>query len=141
MNNTGLSLLELLVVVLIVGLLIGLILPALMEFIGFARVTEAFENIGVIHRAVERCRLMAGGDTEYTVCNEFSSLDIEDPGSNPEASYKYQVGVIYWGNQSSSVIQATSIDTEKSTKNKEKVLVIYDPPENIGGKASFITAK
>jgi len=86
--------------------------------------------------------MLMAGDVEYAECNEFEELNIDDPADDNSARYRYKVGVIYWGEQPASVIQATT-KVKKAKKGRERIMVIYgkadpddpdDPPTS-----SYIT--
>lgn len=56
----GVTLIELVIVIIIVGVLASLALPRFFLMIERSRAAEAITNIGVIRQAMERCYVMAG---------------------------------------------------------------------------------
>ena len=89
-NNSGFTLLEIIIVIIIVGVLASLALPRLFSTIEFSRSTEAFASITTVRSSLERCYLM--NDENYLACNTFTSLDIDDPTAAPNAHFTYSIG-------------------------------------------------
>ena len=79
----GLTLLELIIVIIIVGVLTGLALPRLFSFIESSRATEAISTIAILRSAMERYYLMNNGSYQPTdgnmtvLASGRSVLDIE----------------------------------------------------------------
>jgi len=82
----GFTLLEIIIVIIIVGVLASLALPRFFKTMEFSRGNEALTHLGNIKRSLERCYLF---ESDYTVCDDFSILDIEDPSllTNPHFTY------------------------------------------------------
>jgi len=78
-KNSGFTLLEIIIVIIIIGILASLALPRIFDTIGFSEAAEAFNNLGVIRKSVERCSLMRSN--VYTDCDNFTNIDIGDPGT------------------------------------------------------------
>ena len=86
-NNSGFTLLEIIIVIIIVGVLASLALPRLFSTIEFSRSTEAFAAMTTIRSSMERCRLM--NNNSFADCGDFANLDIEQPGDVPNAHFTY----------------------------------------------------
>jgi prepilin-type N-terminal cleavage/methylation domain-containing protein len=87
-QKNGLTLLELLIVIIIVGVLTSLALPRFMKVIEGARSTEALVNISSIRQAMERCYIMMS-KADYSGCGSFAKLGMDDPGQSPNAHFSY----------------------------------------------------
>ena len=92
-NNSGFTLLEIIIVIIIVGVLASLALPRLFSTIEFSRSTEAFSSITSIRSSMERCYLM--NNETYQGCGDtdFDELDIDDPATSPNAHFTYGITV------------------------------------------------
>ena len=92
-NNSGFTLLEIIIVIIIVGVLASLALPRLFSTIEFSRSTEAFSSITTVRSSMERCYLM--NDESYSGCGDlgtgFNDLDIDDPTDAPNAHFTYSI--------------------------------------------------
>lgn len=89
-KKEGFTLLEIIIVIIIVGVLASLALPRLFKTVEFSRSGEALAAFSSIRSAMERCYLQNGAN--YTVCNSFANkLDLEDPGSSPNAHFSYTI--------------------------------------------------
>ena len=86
-NNSGFTLLEIIIVIIIVGVLASLALPRLFSTIEFSRSTEAFAALTTIRSSMERCRLMKGDS--YEDCDSFSNIDVDQPGEIANAHFTY----------------------------------------------------
>ncbi len=88
-NKSGFTLLEIIIVIIIVGVLASLALPRFFATVEYSRSTEALAAISAVRQALERCYLQRNGD--YTACNGFGVLDIEDPGNSPNNHFSYAI--------------------------------------------------
>ena len=106
-NNSGFTLLEIIIVIIIVGVLASLALPKLFSTIEYSRSSEALSAITSIRSSMERCKLMNANN--YANCTVFGTeLDMPDPGTNPGTHFTY-------------VIYATDEDTYRITAGRNAV--------------------
>ena len=94
-NNSGFTLLEIIIVVIIIGVLASLALPRLFSTVEFSRSTEAMAAIGAVRSSIERC-LIKSGSGNYADCQNFSDeankdLDIENPENNAGSHFGYDI--------------------------------------------------
>lgn len=87
-NKSGFTLLEIIIVIIIVGVLASLALPRFFSTVEFSRSTEALTSITAVRQAMERCYLQRNGT--YVNC-ALANLDIENPGSAPNAHFTYAI--------------------------------------------------
>ncbi len=90
-NRSGFTLLEIIIVIIIVGVLASLALPRLFSTVEFSRSAEALSAVATIRSSMERCYLANNGT--YINCGNggFTQLDIETPGSSPNAHFTYAI--------------------------------------------------
>lgn len=88
-NKSGFTLLEIIIVIIIVGVLASLALPRFFATVEYSRSTEALSSMTAVRQSLERCYLQRNGD--YTNCNAFNRLDINDPGTSPNAHFAYAI--------------------------------------------------
>ena len=88
----GFTLLEIMIVIIIIGVLATLALPRLYSMVERARVSEAFMAMSVIRSSIERCWLMS--DNDFTYCQNFDVLDIQDPSGNVGAHFDYSFAIV-----------------------------------------------
>ncbi|HSA31036.1 MAG TPA: type IV pilin protein [Candidatus Omnitrophota bacterium] len=90
-NQSGFTLLEIIIVIIIVGVLASLALPRLFSTVEFSRSAEALSAIATIRSSMERCYLQNNGT--YVNCGNggFTQLDIETPASSPNAHFTYSI--------------------------------------------------
>lgn len=94
-NRSGFTLLEIIIVVIIVGVLASLALPRLFKTINYSTSTEALNAFGTIKRGIDRCALAQGADTgvaDYTVCNTWDNIGLDDPGLVAGSRFAYAWG-------------------------------------------------
>lgn len=89
-NNSGFTLLEIIIVVIIVGVLASLALPRLFSTVEFSRGTEAMAVIGTMRSAMERC-LLRSGSGDYVNCDTIGEIDIPDPDTTAGAHFTYRI--------------------------------------------------
>lgn len=87
-NKSGFTLLEIIIVIIIVGVLSSLALPRLFSTIEFSRSNEALKSLAEVRGSIERCYLMTN---DYTLCDTFAEIDIEDPATAPGAHFGYSI--------------------------------------------------
>jgi type IV pilus assembly protein PilE len=87
-NRSGFTLLEVIIVIIIVGVLASLALPRFFSTVEYSRGTEAMTGLSVSRQSIERCYLMR---SNYTGCNNYTLLDVNDPGTSPNAHFSYAV--------------------------------------------------
>lgn len=80
MNNTGFTLLELLMVALIMSILVSVAVPQYMKSAERARATEALTNIRAINAAVQAYALGHSGDAD-TCPASFKKISVSIPGT------------------------------------------------------------
>ena len=85
-NKSGFTLLEIIIVIIIIGILASLAMPKFFKTVEFSRSTEALGSLGAIRRAMDICYQPT---RDYTPCNAFSALSIEDPGTIAGAHWTY----------------------------------------------------
>ena len=90
-NKKGFTLLEIIVVIIILGVLAGLALPRLFSNVEFSRSAEALNSISILRQSIQRCALMRSDD--YTNCDDFVNLDVDDPGTAPGAHFTYAITI------------------------------------------------
>ena len=89
-NNSGFTLLEIIIVIIIVGVLASLALPRFFSTVEYSRSTEALTAIATIRQSIERCYLQS--QNGYADCTDFDTdLDIEDPQDSPGAHFTYLI--------------------------------------------------
>jgi len=90
-NQSGFTLLEIIIVIIIVGVLASLALPRLFSTVEFSRSAEALSAIATIRSSMERCYLANNGS--YVNCGNtnFTQLDIDSPASSPNAHFAYVI--------------------------------------------------
>lgn len=86
-QQTGYTLLEIIVVIIIVGVLASLALPRFFATIEYAHSTEALTALTTIRGSMERCYVQRFED--YANCTTFTNLDVGDPGNAPNAHFSY----------------------------------------------------
>jgi len=86
----GLTLLELVIVIIIVGVLTSVALPRFFRVIEVSRSVEALANLKVVREAIERCYLMNSGSYEDKCC-AFDKVGVENPGNSPNAHFRYMI--------------------------------------------------
>ena len=87
-NQSGFTLLEIIIVIIIVGVLASLALPRFFGTIEFSRSTEASQSIGVLRASLERCALPTDDATD---CGTLADLDVEDPGNEAGSHFTYDI--------------------------------------------------
>ena len=85
-NTQGFTLLEIIIVIIIVGVLASLALPRFFKTVEYSRGTEALTSLNAIRQSMERCYLQRN---DYTNCNSFGNLDLEDPATSPNNHFTY----------------------------------------------------
>ena len=96
MPRKGLTLLELIVVIIVIGVVASLALPRFFRLVEFSKSVEAIQSIGVIRDSMERCYMAA---SDYAQCRLNSpglgpdSLDVENPGTAFNAHFGYRVNI------------------------------------------------
>ena len=88
-NQSGFTLLEIIIVIIIIGILASLALPKFFKTVEYSRSTEALTSLGAIRRAMDVCYLPTGS---YVPCTDFSKLSIPDPGLSTGAHWSYGFG-------------------------------------------------
>ena len=84
-NQSGFTLVEIIIVVVILGVLASLVLPRVVGQIGRARSAEAVNEMGPVFRAVDACmqgRPMATGalaTTSVAACDSFAEIGVTAP--------------------------------------------------------------
>ncbi len=76
-NQSGFTLLEIIIVIIIIGILASIALPKFFKTVEFSRSSEALVNLGSIRRAMDICYQPT---LTYTPCTDFTTLSIPDPG-------------------------------------------------------------
>jgi prepilin-type N-terminal cleavage/methylation domain-containing protein len=87
-NRSGFTLLEVIIVIIIVGVLASLALPRFFSTVEYSRATEAMQSIASTRQSIERCYLMT---SNYSNCNNFATLDLDDPGTSPNNHFTYAI--------------------------------------------------
>jgi len=82
------TLLEIIITIIIVGILAGLALPRFFKTMEFSRSNEALIQLATIKKSLERCYLF---ESDYTECDDFNTLDMEDPSSQTNAHFAYGI--------------------------------------------------
>ncbi len=88
-KHGGFTLLEIVIVIIITGVLAGLAISRFFKTIEFSRANEALSQLSAIRRAMDRCYLI---NSNYSSCNNFSTLDVEDPASLSNVHFTYSLG-------------------------------------------------
>ena len=83
-NNSGFTLLEIIIVIIIVGVLASLALPRFFKTVEYSRSTEALTSLNAVRQAMERCYLQRAS---YATCDVFGNLDVEDPSASPNSHF------------------------------------------------------
>ena len=66
-NQSGFTLLEIIIVIIIVGVLASLALPKFFNTVEFSRSSEALNAVGGIKRSADRCAMMGGDENDYSI--------------------------------------------------------------------------
>ena len=89
-SRKGISILEIIVVVIVLGGVAAVAVPKLFEVVLMSNVNEAVQGISVIRKGMEECRLKT---ETYEGCDLFTSgntnLPIENPGKAHGAKWRY----------------------------------------------------
>ncbi len=85
-NKSGFTLLEIIIVIIIIGILASLAMPKFFKTVEYSRATEALGSLGAIRRAMDICYQPT---RDFTPCNGFSALSVEDPGAMAGAHWGY----------------------------------------------------
>lgn len=88
-NKKGFTLLEIIIVIIIVGVLASLALPRFFSTVEYSRSTEALSSVSAVRQSMERCYLQRNGT--YAGCTDFTTLDLNDPGTSPNAHFTYTI--------------------------------------------------
>ena len=89
-NQSGFTLLEIIIVIIIIGILASLALPKFFKTVEFSRSAEALGNLGSIRRAMDVCYQPKGTYAGTTPC-DFPTLSISDPSTNPNNHWSYAI--------------------------------------------------
>ena len=92
-NQSGFTLLEILVVIIIVGVLASVAMPLLFQNVERSRSSEALNTLGVIKRGIEACATQFNGNG--ATCNTFTAIGITNPsntGGNGSSHFDYAIG-------------------------------------------------
>ena len=87
-HKQGFTLLEIIIVIIIIGVLASLALPRFFSTVEFSRSTEAMNAMAVVRKSIERCSVF---NNDYSSCNNFTNIDVDDPGLAPEAHFSYTI--------------------------------------------------
>lgn len=79
-NNSGFTLIEILIVLIIIGVLASIASTGLFRNIERSRATEALESLGHIKRALDACAMMFNNN--FTTCANFGAIGMSDPSYN-----------------------------------------------------------
>ena len=96
MQKKGLTLLELIVVIIVIGVVASLALPRFFRLVEFSKSVGSIQSIGTIRDSMERCYMAT---SDYGQCRLNSpgpapdSLDIENPENAFNAHFGYKVNV------------------------------------------------
>jgi general secretion pathway protein G len=88
-NKSGFTLLEIIIVIIIIGVLSSLALPRMFAMTHNAKAVEALNAFKVIRNGMDMCFMMNNND--YTVCNAFPRIGVNDPGLEPGANWTYDI--------------------------------------------------
>jgi prepilin-type N-terminal cleavage/methylation domain-containing protein len=87
-TQSGFTLLEIIIVIIIVGILATLAMPKYFSTVEYSRSVEAMISLSAIRQSMERCYLQT---RTYVGCDDFTRLDLEDPGLSPGAHFSYTI--------------------------------------------------
>lgn len=90
-NKSGFTLLEIIIVIIIVGVLASLALPRFFQTVEFSRSNEALNMLGSVKRAADRCAMMGGIAEDYSQCQNFPDLAMENPGLSSGSHFCYDI--------------------------------------------------
>jgi len=85
-NQSGFTLLEIIIVIIIIGILASIALPKFFKTVEFSRSSEALVNLGTIRRAMDICYQPT---LSYSPCVGFGQLSIVDPGVAAGSHWTY----------------------------------------------------
>ena len=83
-QNSGFTLIEIIIVVIIIGVLASLALPRMIKTVEFSRSAEALSTLGSVRQALERCYLQDG--FKYNNCS-MTNIDVEGGINNAHFGY------------------------------------------------------
>ena len=85
-NQSGFTLLEIIIVIIIIGILASIALPKFFKTVEYSRSSEALANLGTIRRSMDICYQ---SERTYAGCNDWNKLFLTDPGSQTGALFSY----------------------------------------------------
>ena len=90
-NRSGFTLLEVIIVIIIIGVLASLALPRFFSTVEYSRGSEAMQSLATVRQSVERYYLMRSTYNNATIGGATPNLDVEDPGTVPNAHFTYGI--------------------------------------------------
>ena len=105
-NNSGFTLLEVIIVIIIVGVLASLALPRLVGSIQYSRSQEPLDVMGLIRKSVDNCSAQ-NNYTSYALCQTWAQIGVTDPGTTPQTHFGYGGGPLFDGGNTQYTITAT----------------------------------
>jgi prepilin-type N-terminal cleavage/methylation domain-containing protein len=134
-NQSGFTLLEILVVIIIVGVLASVAMPTLFRNVERSRATEALNTLGVIKRQMDGCSMQF--NNAYTNCGTFNAIGMQDPSSgagNATSHFNYAIPAAA---AASFTIQATRVALDNGNSGDLINLILAAGVITRSGTAAF----
>ena len=87
-NNSGFTLLEIVIAIIIVGVLASLALPKFFSTVEYSKSTEALTAMASLRQSMERCHLQS--NETYVGCDQ-SNIDMSDPTNSTGSHFAYAI--------------------------------------------------
>ena len=127
-TRSGLTLLEIIVVIMILGVIVSLALPRLMRMVEYSRATEALNTIVSLRSAMEKCGMQKG----LVNCTHTSwdNIGITDPGTAPNAHWTYRVNPNFPVDGAYQITAIRNSNEDASLSAGQRITVTINPADS-----------